>query len=147
MTFPAPCLPVHVPGCWAGRAQPHPGCALTGALCPSSHIRVEEGLLGTQANLLLPSWATEAQSGTCLTQGHTAGTPMALLPQALPLSHCAQLLSHAQHFATPWTLVRQTLLSMGILQARTLEWVAMPSSRRSSQPRVLTQVSPLQVDS
>ena len=26
---------------------------------------------------------------------------MALLPQALPLSHCAQLLSHAQHFATP----------------------------------------------
>ena len=46
MTFPAPCLPVHVPGCWAGRAQPHPGCALTGALCPGSQIRVEEVLLG-----------------------------------------------------------------------------------------------------
>ena len=29
----------------------------------------------------------------------------------------------------------------GILQARILEWVAMPSSRRSSQPRDLTQVS------
>ena len=26
-------------------------------------------------------------------------------------------------------------LSMGILQARILEWVAMPSSRRSSQPK------------
>ena len=30
---------------------------------------------------------------------------------------------------------------MGILQARTLEWVAMPSSRGSSQPRGWTQVS------
>ena len=25
----------------------------------------------------------------------------------------------------PWTVARQALLSMGILQARTLEWVAM----------------------
>ena len=31
--------------------------------------------------------------------------------------------------------------SMGILQARILEWVAMPSSRGSSQPRDQTQVS------
>ena len=30
---------------------------------------------------------------------------------------------------------------MGILQARILEWVAMPSSRRSSQPRNWTRVS------
>ena len=29
----------------------------------------------------------------------------------------------------------------GILQARTLEWVAIPSSRGSSQPRDRTQVS------
>ena len=29
----------------------------------------------------------------------------------------------------------------GILQARTLEWVVMPSSRGSSQPRGQTQVS------
>ena len=36
---------------------------------------------------------------------------------------------------------------MGILQARILEWVAMPFSRGSSQPRDLTQVSALQVDS
>jgi len=36
---------------------------------------------------------------------------------------------------------------MGILQARILEWVAMPSSRGSSQPRDQTQVSILQVDS
>ena len=32
-------------------------------------------------------------------------------------------------------------LSIGILQARTLEWVATPSSRGSSQPRDRTQVS------
>ena len=31
--------------------------------------------------------------------------------------------------------VHITLLSMGILQARILEWVAMPCSRASSQPR------------
>ena len=30
---------------------------------------------------------------------------------------------------------------MGILQARIVEWVAMPSSRGSSQPRDQTQVS------
>ena len=43
--------------------------------------------------------------------------------------------SHTQLFATLWTVVRQAPLSMGILQARILEWVAMPSSRGSSQPR------------
>ena len=32
-------------------------------------------------------------------------------------------------------------LSMGILQPRILEWLAMPSSRGSSQPRDKTQVS------
>ena len=36
---------------------------------------------------------------------------------------------------------RQTPLSRGILQARILKWVAMPSSRGSSQPRVQTYVS------
>ena len=35
----------------------------------------------------------------------------------------------------------QAPLSMGILQARIPEWIAMPSSRGSSQPRDKTQVS------
>ena len=35
----------------------------------------------------------------------------------------------------PWTVAHQAPLSLGILQARILEWVAMPSSRGSSQPR------------
>ena len=46
-----------------------------------------------------------------------------------------------QLFATPWTAPCQAPLSIGILQARIMEWVAMPSSRGSSQPRDWTQVS------
>ena len=34
-------------------------------------------------------------------------------------------------FATPWTVVHQAPLSMGILQARILQWVVMASSRGS----------------
>ena len=43
--------------------------------------------------------------------------------------------SRVRLFATPWTVAHQASLSMGVLQARILEWVAMPSSRESSQPR------------
>ena len=42
---------------------------------------------------------------------------------------------------TLWTIARQAPLTMGILQARILEWVTMPSSRGSSQPRDWTRVS------
>ena len=38
-------------------------------------------------------------------------------------------------FTTHWTITRQAPLSMGILQERILEWVAIHSSRASSQPR------------
>ena len=41
----------------------------------------------------------------------------------------------------PWTVALWVPLSMGILQARILKWVAMPSSRESSQPRDWTWVS------
>ena len=44
-------------------------------------------------------------------------------------------------FLTLWTVARKAPLSMGILKARILEWVAMPSFRGSSQPRDWTQVS------
>ena len=54
---------------------------------------------------------------------------------------CAYSLSRVWLFVTPWTVTRQASLSMGSLQARTLEWVSMPSSRGSSQPRDQTQVS------
>ena len=48
-------------------------------------------------------------------------------------------------FVIPQTVAGQAPLSMGILQARKLEWVAMPSSRESSQPRPRTPA--LQADS
>ena len=50
-------------------------------------------------------------------------------------------LSCVQLFATPWTVAHQAPLSMGTLQTRILEWVVMPSSRGSSQPRDQTQIS------
>ena len=51
-----------------------------------------------------------------------------------------QLLSRVLLFATPWTVAHQAPLSMGILQARILEWIAIPFSRGSSQPRDWTWV-------
>ena len=57
------------------------------------------------------------------------------------ISCCAEPLSHVQLFVSPWTVALQVPLSMGILQERILEWVAMPFSRGSSQPRDRTQVS------
>ena len=50
-----------------------------------------------------------------------------------------QSLSRVQLFMTPWT--HQAPLSMGILQARILEWVAISFSMGSSPPRDQTHVS------
>ena len=38
---------------------------------------------------------------------------------------CAKALSRVQLFVTLWTVAHQPPLSMGILQARVLEWIAM----------------------
>ena len=48
--------------------------------------------------------------------------------------------SYVQLFVTLWAVPHQVPLSMGILQARILEWVTMLSSRESSQPKDQTQV-------
>ena len=48
---------------------------------------------------------------------------------------CSVHFSHILLFATLWTVACQASVSRGILQARILEWVAMPSSRVSSQDR------------
>ena len=58
---------------------------------------------------------------------------------------CVLLLSHSvmskMLFATSWSVAHQAPLSMRILQARILEWVAIPSSRGSSLPRDWTRIS------
>ena len=54
------------------------------------------------------------------------------------------VLSHSVMSDSLWPhglLARQTPLSMGILQVRILEWVAISPSRESSQPRNQIQVS------
>ena len=51
------------------------------------------------------------------------------------------VLSHVRLFATAWTVAPQVPRSMGILQARILEWVATSSPRGFSQPRELKGVS------
>ena len=60
---------------------------------------------------------------------------------------CAWLLSHVWLCATPWVVPRQAPLSMGILQARILEWVAVSFSRGFAQPRDQIWVTSLQADS
>ena len=52
----------------------------------------------------------------------------------LPLLSCVRL------FVTPWTVVCHASLSIGILQARILEWVATSYSGGSSQARDWTHV-------
>ena len=53
-----------------------------------------------------------------------------------------ELLSHVQLFVTPWTVYSLPGFSVHeIFQAKILEWVAMPSSRGSSQSGDWTQVS------
>ena len=48
---------------------------------------------------------------------------------------------------TPWTIVHWTLLSIGILQARILEWVAIPYSTGYSHPGVESRSLVLQANS
>ena len=61
----------------------------------------------------------------------------------------SSMLSHSvvSNSETQWTVARQAPLSMGIFQARILEWVAMPSSRDLSHSGVEPRSPIVQVDS
>ena len=48
---------------------------------------------------------------------------------------------------TPWTIVHQALLSMGIFQEMILELIAMPSSRDLPNPGIKQKFPTLQADS
>ena len=77
-----------------------------------------------------------AKSQTWLSNFHFHFTSTCLVSKHRPI-----VLSRSSvRLFVPWTAAGQAPLSVGILQARTLEWVAMPSSRGSSQPRDQTQV-------
>ena len=76
---------------------------------------------------ILLHWLWEYQETTCFFR------------QSIPIwvgKPEIEVLGHSvmSDFVIPWTVACQTL-SMGILQARILEWVSMAFSRGSSQPR------------
>ena len=100
-----------------------PWCSQT---CPSNP-RASYGHIWVQSS-------PEAAGGPLRRMSRKSGEMTFFLP-------CAKSLSGVWLFATPWIVAHQAPLSMGIFQERTLEWVAMPSSRGSSQPRDWTQVS------
>ena len=84
----------------------------------------------------------EAQGpqGSC--RYRQSGSPGRIFPRVTQKGLSLLLFSHTgQLFATPWTVACQAPLSMGILQARTLEWVAISFSRGSSWSRDRTHVS------
>ena len=54
---------------------------------------------------------------------------------------CAQSLQLCLTLRDAMTIACQAPLAMWILQARVLEWVALPSSRESSQPKDLAHFS------
>ena len=53
---------------------------------------------------------------------------------AKTLSMCAKLLQSCPALCDSWTIARQAPLSMGTLQAKILEWVAMPFSGGIPKP-------------
>ena len=53
----------------------------------------------------------------------------------------SQMLSRVLFFTIPWTVACQAPLSLGVLQARILQWVAISFSRGSCPPRNRTWVS------
>ena len=89
---------------------------------------------------------THTHNTTCNYTHFTSWTVLSLVYQVHSIKKqyfrlcCASLLSCVW---LPWAVAHQAPVSMGIPQARKLEWAAMPSSRGSSQPRDQTQVSPI----
>ena len=103
------------------------------SLSSTSNLRDEINSQKTQSQWRAkvdPEWS----KGFCsvLVAGWSDGLREAVLCR---LSHLTWL------FATLWTVAHQAPLSTEILQTRILEWINMPSSRGSSQPRDRTQVS------
>ena len=95
---------------------------------------------GNMSCLTLTShWSDEAvtRCRRTVVLHHSSGISIFGNPQPSPGKW--KSLSLVWLFVTPWIITHQPPLSLGILQARILEWVAIPSSRGSSQPRHRTE--------
>ena len=124
---------------------------LAAQLCPTLCDPRDWGPQGSSVHGILQARILEcvaipSSKGNLPDPGIKPGSP-ALQADYLPSEgkpHALQVLSrfsHVQLFATLWTRARQALHVHGILQARILEWVAMPFSRGSSRPRDQIRVS------
>ena len=94
-------------------------------ICTYIYIYVTIHIRSTKALTSYPSTCLSSTDG--LHSGHACGH--------------AKLLKSCLTLCNLWTVAHQAPLSMEFPQARTLEWVAMPSSRGSSWPRDQTRVS------
>ena len=101
------------------------------SVCANGEVRSPFPSLPAGRIQVSPFWGAETQLSLCPPSWRAVSTCSVLFSRFSPV----------RLSATPWTVACQAPLSMGILQARILEWVAMSSSRGSSQPRNQTQVS------
>ena len=77
---------------------------------------------------------------TALTKHQALGRVFPYISQQPGERKKVKSFSHIQLFATLWTIAHQAPQSMGILQERILEWVAISFSRGPSWPRDRTRV-------
>ena len=73
--------------------------------------------------------------------GCKAGAALVAAGSVAPAAIVCWTPVRAQSLQSCPTVARQAPLSMGFSQAKILEWVAMPSSRGSAQPRDWTNIS------
>ena len=106
--------------------QSHDDQAGDDNVCPS--LTSSRSDLSSRHQFSLSSSARSAISGSLQSPVKCVGRAV-LSASCLTLRHCG------------WYVACQAPLSLGILLARILEWVAFPFSRGSSQPRDQTQVS------
>ena len=89
-----------------------------------------------------PPWASDVDSASTALRKGLRGWDNVLRRGVTETSCCCPVIKACPTLLqTVWTVARQAPLSRGFLQARILEWVAMPFSRGSSQPRDQTHVS------
>ena len=116
-------------GMWQGRKENQQGVAVRGIL-----QRVP--MVGSKGSTPQDFWGVECSRG----REHSSLDPVLCWPRIIPwdVSHFPD----PQMGAPSWFLQSPPGSSVhGILQARTLEWGAMPSSRGSSRPRDQTRIS------
>ena len=117
-------------GLWRGRFYRWTLILRSSPCCPGSHsdnCQSPDLLWPGSAMLGIPATTLPAFGGLCagylsylcLGNWKQAQSQRVCYGTALCLLNCTQL------FATPWTVAQQAPLSMGILQARILEWVAI----------------------